>query len=95
LDHKVKIKDGIFSTLELSQGQLKRLALLTSFLEDRPFYIFDEWAADQDPFFKEIFYLQILPELKQRGKGVICITHDDRYFHIADRVIKLDSGKEI
>ena len=93
LDHKVKITEGAFSTLNLSQGQRKRLALLTAFLEDRPFYVFDEWAADQDPYFKEIFYTQILPELKAKGKGIICITHDEKYFHLSDRLIKLDCGK--
>ena len=93
LDHKVKVRDGRLSTVDLSQGQRKRLALLTAYLEDRPFYLFDEWASDQDPQFKEIFYRQILPDLKARGKAVVIITHDDRYFCCADRVIKLDYGK--
>lgn len=93
LDHKVQIKDGALSTIDLSQGQRKRLALLTAFLEDRPFYIFDEWAADQDPVFREIFYLQILLELKAKGKTVLVISHDDRYYHLGDRVIKLDYGQ--
>lgn len=93
LDHKVKVTDGTFSTTELSQGQRKRLALLTAYLEDRPIYLFDEWAADQDPHFKEIFYYEILPDLKARGKTVIAITHDDRYYHVGDRIIKLDSGQ--
>src|SRR5688500_9922608 len=73
LDHKVKVKDGALSTTALSQGQRKRLALLTAYLEDRPIYLFDEWASDQDPMFKEIFYTQILPDLKSRGKTVIAI----------------------
>ncbi|MDE1182636.1 cyclic peptide export ABC transporter [Paraburkholderia sp.] len=93
LDHKVSIKDGAFSTLNLSQGQRKRLALLVAYLEDRPFYLFDEWAADQDPLFKDVFYRQLLPELKARGKTVVVITHDDRYFHLADRYIKLEYGQ--
>jgi putative ATP-binding cassette transporter len=93
LDHKVKVKDGALSTTELSQGQRKRLALLTAFLEDRAVYVFDEWAADQDPHFKEIFYLQMLPELKARGKTVIITSHDDQYYHMAERIIKLDYGK--
>ncbi|MDD5036083.1 MAG: ATP-binding cassette domain-containing protein [Methylococcaceae bacterium] len=80
LDHKVTIKGGKFSTLGLSQGQRKRLALLVAYLEDRPFYVFDEWAADQDPVFKKIFYGEILASLKSRGKTVIVITHDDAYF---------------
>lgn len=93
LDHKVKIRQGAFSTTELSSGQRKRLALLCAYLEDRPFYLFDEWAADQDPFFKEIFYSEILPELRAAGKAVLVITHDDKYFPFADRLVKLDYGK--
>ncbi len=93
LNHKVKIAGGRVSTTALSSGQRKRLALLTAYLEDRPFYVFDEWAADQDPLFKDIFYRQLLPELKRREKTVLVITHDDRYFNVADRVLKLDYGQ--
>lgn len=93
LEHKVQVNDGVLSTTALSQGQRKRLALLTAYLEDRPLYLFDEWASDQDPFFRDIFYKQILLDLKQRGKTVLVISHDDRYFNLADRVIKLDYGK--
>ena len=90
--HKVKAEDGRFSTINLSTGQRKRLALVSSYLEDRPIYLFDEWAADQDPAFKHVFYTELLPELKARGKTVIVITHDDAYFHCADRVVKLEDG---
>src|SRR5207245_5248766 len=93
LGHKVKIKNGVLSTTALSQGQRKRLALLTAYLEDRSFYLFDEWASDQDPLFKEIFYTQLLPELKARGKTVLVITHDDKYFDAEDRINKLDYGQ--
>jgi len=93
LDHKVSIDDGVFSTTQLSQGQRKRLALLCAYLEDRPFYLFDEWASDQDPLFKDVFYTQLLPELRSRNKAVLVITHDDRYFSCADRLIRLDYGK--
>jgi len=93
LDHKVRIENGVFSTIELSQGQRKRLALLVAYLEDRPIYVFDEWAADQDPTFRDVFYLDLLPELKRRGKAVVVISHDDRYYDVGDRIIKLDFGK--
>jgi putative ATP-binding cassette transporter len=94
LDRKVKIaEDGKLSTLALSQGQRKRLALLVAWLEDRPVYLFDEWAADQDPQFKEVFYKQLLPDLKARGKAVVVISHDDRYFHLADRLVRIESGQ--
>jgi putative pyoverdin transport system ATP-binding/permease protein len=93
LDQKVQIESGMLSTTNLSQGQQKRLALLTAYLEDRPIYLFDEWASDQDPIFREIFYTQLLPELKRAGKTILVISHDDRYFDKADRVIKLDYGQ--
>lgn len=68
-------------------------ALLTAYLEDRPIYIFDEWASDQDPVFKEIFSKKLLPELRSRGKTVIAVSHDDRYFAKCDRITKLDYGQ--
>lgn len=93
LDHKVQVREGVLSTTALSQGQRKRLALLTAYLENRPIYVFDEWASDQDPMFKEIFYKQLLSELKSRGKTVLVVSHDDRYFHLADTIVKLDYGQ--
>ncbi|MCG8634478.1 MAG: cyclic peptide export ABC transporter [Desulfobacterales bacterium] len=93
LDKRVKWINGKFSTLDLSTGQRKRMALLTTILEDKPVYIFDEWAADQDPHFREYFYMKLLPDFKSQGKTVIAVTHDDRYFHTADRVLHLDYGQ--
>ncbi|WDE09239.1 cyclic peptide export ABC transporter [Thalassomonas viridans] len=90
---KVRIEDGAFSTIKLSDGQRKRLALIVSYLEDRKVYLLDEWAADQDPAFREIFYMQILPELKQRGKIVVVVSHDDKYFSQADQIIKMETGQ--
>jgi putative pyoverdin transport system ATP-binding/permease protein len=93
LDQEVEIKDGVLSTTNLSQGQRKRLALLTAYIEDRPIYIFDEWAADQDPSFKKVFYQTLLPELRAKGKAVVVISHDERYYDAADRIIRLDCGQ--
>jgi putative ATP-binding cassette transporter len=93
LDHLVDVRDGVLSTTELSRGQRKRLALLVACLEDRPVYVFDEWAADQDPELKRVFYTRVVPGLKARHKAVLVITHDDRYFHLADRLIYLEDGK--
>jgi putative ATP-binding cassette transporter len=93
LSDKVQLTDGEFSTLALSDGQKKRLALIVSLIEDKQLYIFDEWAADQDPIFKGIFYNKILADLKARGKAVIIISHDDRYFHVADHMLVMENGK--
>lgn len=93
LDQKVQFLDDRFDTLELSTGQRKRLALLAAIMEDKPIYIFDEWAADQDPHFREYFYRNLLPAFKTQGKTVIAVTHDDHYFDAADRVIKMEYGQ--
>lgn len=93
IDDKVSVSGGRLSTVALSQGQRKRLALVTALLEDRPIYLFDEWAADQEPQFRETFYREILADLAARGKTVLVITHDDRYFDIADQLVKLDVGR--
>ena len=77
----------------LSTGQKKRLALLCAYLEDRDIVIFDEWAADQDPVFRRIFYEELLPALHAGGKTVIVISHDDRYFHCGERLVELVDGK--
>ncbi|QGQ96116.1 cyclic peptide export ABC transporter [Paenibacillus psychroresistens] len=93
LDGKISIENAEFSTLNLSTGQRKRLALLISRLENKPLLLFDEWAADQDPEYRRFFYETLLPEMKQQGACIIAITHDDRYYHLADKVIKLEMGK--
>ena len=78
LDAKVDFVDGRFTTLDLSTGQRKRLAMIVSLLEARPIYVFDEWAADQDVHFREVFYTEILPQLKREGRTVIAVSHDDK-----------------
>ena len=93
LDDKLSVENGTFSHTSLSTGQRKRMALLVSYLEDRPIYLFDEWAADQDPVFRKFFYQDLIFRLKASGKCVIAITHDDHYFHLADKVVKMEMGQ--
>ena len=90
---KVTVRNGSFSTIDLSTGQRKRLALIVAELEDKQILVLDEWAADQDPHFRRIFYEELLPDLKARGKIIICVTHDERWFHIADRIYKMNEGQ--
>ena len=92
LGGKVDFVDGRFSTLDLSTGQRKRLAMIVSLLEDRKICLFDEWTADQDSHFRDVFYMELLPELKRCGKTIVVVTHDDRYSHLSDRTIMLDLG---
>ncbi|MCS3796537.1 cyclic peptide export ABC transporter [Niastella sp. OAS944] len=93
LQGKVTVNNNKFSTISLSRGQSKRLALLQCYLEDRPIFLFDECAADQDPEFKHFFYCSLLPAMKSMNKILIIITHDDRYFDMADKIYKMEMGK--
>ena len=93
IEGKTGVTEGAFDTLDLSGGQRKRVALAVALLEDRPVLVLDEWAADQDPVFRKKFYEQLLPELKRLGKTIIAITHDDHYFHLADRQLRMEYGQ--
>ncbi len=93
IDHKVGVSHGRLHMGKLSTGQSKRLAFLLARMEDKRFYLFDEWAAEQDVNFREFFYKALLPELKQEHKAIICITHDARYLHVADRVLRMEDGR--
>jgi putative ATP-binding cassette transporter len=95
LSQKIKYSDNRFSTYHLSTGQKKRLAMISALMEDRPVYVFDEWAAEQDAAFREYFYRTIIMDLKRNNKIVLCVTHDEKYFHIADKMLCLEYGKII
>ena len=95
LARKVRFVDDRFTTLDVSTGQRKRLALIVSILDRKPVFIFDELAADQDPDFRRFLYEELLPRLKAGGSAVIAATHDDRYFHVADTIIKMEYGKAV
>jgi putative ATP-binding cassette transporter len=95
LENKVSINGNNLSTTDLSTGQRKRLALIMALLEKKPILAIDEWAADQDPYFRKKFYTEIIPLLKEEGITIIAITHDDKYYHCADKLYKMNDGKLI
>ncbi|WP_369826578.1 cyclic peptide export ABC transporter [Chromobacterium sp. ATCC 53434] len=89
---KAEMGEYGFNTLDLSTGQRKRLALIAAMLEHKPLCVLDEWAADQDPHFRRKFYETLVPSLRERGMTLIAVTHDDRYFHLADRRLHMEDG---
>lgn len=93
MQHIVKYKNNGFTSTQLSTGQRKRLAFIAAMLEDKPILIIDEFAADQDPQFRQYFYESLLGEVRDMGKTIIAVTHDDHYFHVADRIWKMDEGR--
>jgi putative ATP-binding cassette transporter len=93
MEGKVTLEGSRFSTTDLSAGQRKRLALIIALMEGKPILVIDEWAADQDPYFRKKFYAEIIPLLNKKGLSIIAITHDDKYYHHADKLFKMDEGK--
>ncbi|POE10895.1 multidrug ABC transporter permease/ATP-binding protein [Pectobacterium odoriferum] len=90
--HKLTLDNHQVMNLQLSQGQRKRVALLLAVAEQRDILLLDEWAADQDPQFRRVFYLELLPQLRALGKTIVAISHDDHYFEHADRLLEMHQG---
>ena len=95
LQDKISVTDNQLSTDKLSQGQRKRLAMLIAVAEQKDILLLDEWAADQDPAFRRVFYQTLIPELKALGKTLFIISHDDGYFEHADRLLLMKEGRLI
>ncbi|HBV40176.1 MAG TPA: multidrug ABC transporter permease/ATP-binding protein [Erwinia sp.] len=93
MQDKLQLEGNRVLNLKLSKGQSKRLAMLLATAEQRDILLLDEWAADQDPHFRRIFYRELLPWLKEMGKTVFAISHDDHYFLHADRLLEMREGK--
>lgn len=93
MQDKIQLEGNKVLNLKLSKGQSKRLALLMATAEQRDILLLDEWAADQDPHFRRIFYRELLPWLQEMGKTVFAISHDDHYFLHADRLLEMREGK--
>ena len=95
LENHIFYEEGKFNDFRLSAGQSKRMALLCSHMENKPVLVIDEVAADLDPAFRKFFYEHYLSSLKQAGITVIAVSHDEKYFHVADHLVKMESGKII
>ncbi|NIF22955.1 multidrug ABC transporter permease/ATP-binding protein [Candidatus Pantoea multigeneris] len=93
MQEKLKLEGNRVLNLQLSKGQSKRLALLLAAAEQRDILLLDEWAADQDPHFRRVFYRELLPWLQASGKTVFAISHDDHYFSHADRLLEMREGQ--
>lgn len=93
ISKKTKYVEGGFSTIELSTGQRKRLALIVGLLDKRPVLVLDEFGAEQDPEHRDQFYQLWLPYLQKMGLTIVIVSHDDAYFECADMIVRMDFGK--
>ena len=80
------------SPLNLSAGQMQRVALAGILAMQPACVIFDESTAMLDPFGREDV-TRIIETLKQSGITVIMITHFMEEASLADRIIGLHQGR--
>jgi len=92
LSDRITLLEHEFSTIQLSSGQRRRLALAVALAENRPIVVLDEFAADQDPQRRAFFYDVLVPRMARAGHLVIAVTHDEHNFSKCDRLIRMDSG---
>ena len=55
LRHVVKSDDDKAARRNFSKGESKRMSMIFALLEHHPILVLDEWAADQDPYFRKYF----------------------------------------
>jgi putative ATP-binding cassette transporter len=96
LTGKTRLSADEFTTIDLSAGQRKRLALIVGLLEKRPLLVLDEWTADQDPEFRLKFYDELVPAFQKSGKTIVAVSHDDRYLRelkVPARQLRMEDGR--
>jgi cyclic peptide transporter len=93
IENVVQVDGNRISTTKLSQGQRERLAFAFACSYPSEIVVLDEVSSNQDAGFRNTIYHEILPELKSMGKTIIVITHDERYFQVADVMLKFEHGK--
>lgn len=95
ISNHVHISQNKITTNKLSQGQRERLAFAFACSYPAEIVVLDEVSSNQDSGFRNKIYHEIIPELKQSGKTVVVISHDERYFELADVMLQFKHGKLI
>lgn len=78
---------------ELSGGQRQRVAIARALAGNPPLLLADEPTAALDAK-SGLVVTELLKELnRESGVTVIVVTHDNRIFHLADRIVHLADGR--
>ena len=81
--------------LELSGGQVQRVAFGSTFIMEPGILVLDECTTQLDPLGSEEIF-DIVKELNKNGVTVIMVDHDmERVARCADRILVLDSGEQV
>lgn len=80
--------------LELSGGQVQRVAFGSTFIMEPGILVLDECTTQLDPLGSEEIF-DIVKELNKNGVTVIMVDHDmERVARCADRILVLDQGEQ-
>ena len=78
---------------EMSGGQRQRVAIARAVAGSPPLILADEPTASLDAN-TGVMVSDLLRELAQeRGHTVVVVTHDNRIFHLADRIVNIEDGQ--
>ena len=77
---------------QLSGGEQQRVAFARALANDPPLLLVDEPTGNLDAK-TGLKIIEVLRELKERGKTMIVVTHDTRILDLADKKTLLEDGK--
>lgn len=81
--------------LELSGGQVQRVAFGSTFIMEPQILVLDECTTQLDPMGSEEIF-DIVKDLNKNGVTVIMVDHDmERVARCADRILVMEAGKQI
>jgi len=78
---------------QLSGGEKQRVAIARAFMNNPDLILADEPTASLDSKRAREVVEMMKREVKESQKAAIMITHDERIFEFADKVIKLSDGR--
>ncbi|MBK9030575.1 MAG: ABC transporter ATP-binding protein [Myxococcales bacterium] len=78
---------------ELSGGQRQRVAIARALAGGPPLVLADEPTAALDAHAGLEVTELLLTLCRERGATVVVVTHDNRIFHLADRIVHIEDGR--
>jgi putative ABC transport system ATP-binding protein len=76
----------------LSGGQKQRVAVARALANDPPLILADEPTGNLDSKTGAAVMALLLSAVQERGKSVVCATHDPRVQAVANRVVLIEDG---
>lgn len=77
---------------DLSGGQRQRVAVARALAGDPPIILADEPTAALDAESGRVVTELLREVARERGGTVVVVTHDNRIFHLADRIVYIEDG---